>query len=462
MNRQLFVCILIFSMLTWQRIYAQQEKHIAGLSELVQMSLAHSPGLRTDSAAVRIKDAQLAAAKYNWLPSLKLNYQTDLGTNNNLPGGYFSYGIVPSNSKVRERGTSSTILTDLGVAFFDWEIYNFGGFEAEQKVASSDLRVEQLHFEQSKYDLQYNIANAYLQLTRLNNLLGIQYQNILRNTEIKRTIRALAISGIKAGVDTSIAEAELSKSRLTYLELNNQFKQVQQQLSYISGIAPESIFPDSLLEDRIINNTALFFAMPVDTANHPSINLYNAMRQNSVDKETLIRKSYLPKVSFEAAAWGRGSSVSAKDEFRSLGNGIGFERGNYLVGFGISYNIIDLKKSKLQLRTQQANTDYTQKKLEEQQALLSAAISEADIELSTAESRLKEIPQQLNAANAAYRQKLSLYKNGLTDIIELNTALSVLYRAETDYTNAKFLFCRAVFQKAIATNQLPHLINSLK
>lgn len=449
-------------MLTWQQVYAQDENHITGLSDLIQMSLNHSPGLHADSAAILIKDAQLAAAKYNWLPSLKLNYQTDIGTNNNLPGGYFSYGIVPSNSRVRDRGTSSTILTDLGIAFFDWEIYNFGGFEAQQKVASSDLQVQQLHFEQSKYDLQYKIATAYLQLTRLSNLLSIQYQHILRNAEIKRTIRSLAISGIKAGVDTSIAEAELSKSRLTYLELNNQFKQVQQQLSYISGIAPENIYPDSLLEDRIINNAALFFAAPIDSVNHPSINLYNAIRQNSVDKETLIRKSYLPKVSFEAAAWGKGSSVSAKDQFRSLGNGLGFERGNYLVGFGISYNIVDLKKSKLQLRTQRANTDYAQKKLEEQQALLSTAISEADIELSTAESRLKEIPQQLNAANAAYRQKLSLYKSGLIDIIELNAALSILYRAETDYTNAKFLFCRAVFQKAIAANQLPHLINSLK
>ncbi len=125
-------------------------------------------------------------------------------------------------------------------------------------------------------------------------------------------------------------------------------------------------------------------------------------------------------------------------------------------------NIIDYKKSKLQLHTQQASSNYVQKRLEEQQALLSSSIGQADIELSTADSRLKEIPQQLTAANAAYRQKLSLYKNGLTDIIELNTALSVLYRAETDYTNAKYLFCKAVFQKAIVTNQLSFLINSLK
>ena len=460
MKRFISVCTMLAC--TVSGVYAQQEKNTSGLSEVLQKALNHAPGLIADSAAIAIKDAQLTATQYNWLPSFKLNYQADLGTNNNLPGGYFSFGIVPSNSKVRVDGNASTILTDLGIASLDWEIYNFGMYGAQKKVAVSDLQVEQLHFEQSKYDLQYNVIGYYLQLARLHDLLNIQYQNILRNTEIKRTIHSLAVSGIKAGVDTSIAEAELSKARLVYLELNNQFRQVQQQLSYISSIPATHLFPDSVFEDHIINSYQKMIMLPADTANHPVINLYNALYQNSLNKEMLIKKSYLPKVSLEAAAWGRGSSVSSSDDFRNLGKGFGFERGNYLVGVGVTYNIIDYKKSKLQLHTRQASSNYVQKRLEEQQALLSSSIGQADIELSTADSRLKEIPQQLTAANAAYRQKLSLYKNGLTDIIELNTALSVLYRAETDYTNAKYLFCKAVFQKAIVTNQLSFLINSLK
>ncbi|MFT3704412.1 MAG: TolC family protein [Agriterribacter sp.] len=462
MIKSICLCIIIICTITSSYVYAQEPNQIISLKELLQKSVANAPNLITDLAAVDVKDAQLAAAKYNWLPALNLNYQADIGTNNNLPGGYFSYGIVPSNSKVRIDGNSSTILTDLGIVSLDWELYNFGAFAAQQKVAASDLQVEKLHFEQSKYNLEYTTISYYLQLARLQNFLQIQYQNILRNTEIKRTILALAISGIKAGVDTSIAEAELSKARLIYLELNNQFKQAQLQLSSISGIPSDHLFPDSLFQDYLIKNVMSVTAATADTMDHPTIQLYNALYRNSLDKETLIKKSYLPKISLEAAAWGRGSSVTASDEFRNLNKGLGFERGNYLVGVGITYNIIDYKKSKLQLRIQQASTAYSQKQLQEQHVLLSTSINEADIELTTADNRLKEIPQQLKAANAAYRQKLSLYKNGLTDIIELNTALSTLYRAETDYSNAKFLFCRAVFQKAIATNQLTLLINSLK
>ncbi len=444
------------------RVHAQEHASTVSLQALLQQVNATAPSIVSDSAAVNVKQAQLEATRYNWLPSLKFNYQANVGTNNNLPGGYFSYGIVPSNSKVRAEGNSSAILTDVGIASFDWEVYNFGAYSAQQKVAASDVQVEQSRMEGARYQLQAFTIDNYLQLVRLQDLLSIQSQNILRNTEIKRTIRSLAANGVKAGVDTSIAEAELSKARLTYIELANQLRQAQLQLSYISNIPPEQIIPDTTMEQALLQHYTSAVSETADTANHPLMLYYRQLYRNSLDKETLVKKSYLPKVSLQAAAWGRGSSVSATDEFRSLPSGIGFERANYLVGVGITYNLFDLKKKQLQLHVQKANTRYAQQKLSEQHQLLTVNTSQAEAELSTALERLDEIPHQLAAAQAAYRQKLSLYKNGLTDIVELNAALSILYRAETDFTNAKYIFCKALFQKAITENKVTPLLNLLK
>ena len=415
-----------------------------------------------DSAAIRIRQAQETATRGNRLPSLKLNYQVDAGTNNNMPGGYFSYGIVPGNSKVRAAGNSNTILSDLGIAAFDWELYNFGGYEAQQKAARSDVYVEQARFAQTKYQWQAYTISYYLQLLRLDDLLAIQLQNIQRNTEIRRSIQALAQSGMIAGVDTSIAEAELSKARLNYLELSNQLKQIQLQLSAISGIAPERIVPDTGFTTQLIQYNTLLPLQEPDTAHHPVISFYRSMYQNSLDKEELVKKSYNPKVSLQAAVWGRGASVSPADEFRPAAKGLGFERGNYLVGMGITYNIFDAKRKNLQLNIQKATTGYAQKKLDEQQSLLSLSISQADAELQIARDRLQEIPHQLSAAQVAYRQKFSLYKNGLTNIVDLNAALTILYRAETDYTNANYLYCKALFQKAVNENQVDVLLNTIK
>ncbi|MBX3256308.1 MAG: TolC family protein [Chitinophagaceae bacterium] len=441
--------------------YGQQSSPVITLTQMLERVQLNAPSLMADSAAIGIKKAQFEASRYNWWPSLRLNYQIDVGTNNNLPGGYFSYGIVPSNSRVRQEGNASTILTNIGIASFDWEIYNFGAYEARQQVAESDLKVEQSGFERSRYSMQVAAIDHYLQLIQLGDMMQIQSRNIIRNQEIKRIIHALAVAGIKAGVDTSIAEAELSRARLIELELSNQMKKNQLRLSYISGINTEKIVPDTLLEDRLISRYASFLMMDPDTASHPLLLYYKALHQNSLDKEAWVQKMYMPKVALQAAIWGRGSSVSASDEFRALSKGMGFERGNYLLGVGVTYNIFDNKRKKLQLKTQQAGTEYALKKLGEQEAEMAVALQQAQVELTTAYSRLLEIPRQLEAANAAYRQKLSLYRNGLTNIVELNTALSILYRAETDYTLARYMFCKALFQKAMVENQLPLLLQTL-
>jgi adhesin transport system outer membrane protein len=440
-------------------VHAQQQ---VTLKDLLNKVNQKAPGLLADSSAIFIKQAQATETRSNWLPNLKLNYQTDIGTNNNTAGPYFGFGIIPSNSRgVRTDNNTSAVLVNLGIASFDWEIYNFGAYAAQNKVANSDIAVQQNQFQQSKYKLQAFAIGNYLQLLRLEDYLLIQSRNIERNQQIRRSIQSLAKSGIRPGVDTSIAEAELSKARLTYIELDNQLKQTQLQLSAISGLAYQSIVPDTLAETRLIAQTNIPDLIATDTANHPIISYYRSIVQNSQQREDLVKKQYNPKILLEAAAWGRGSSVDANDQFNQLSTGFGFSRDNYLVGIGISYNLFDLRRKQLKLRTQRAETNFAQRNLDEQRSLLSLGVSQADVELNTAKQRLAEIPNQLKAATAGYRQKLSLYKSGLTDIIELNAALNILYRAETDYAQARFAYTSALFQKAVTGNQINTVLNLL-
>jgi outer membrane protein TolC len=440
---------------------AQQSTPVT-LKQLLARVDQQAPTLLTDSAAIRIRQAQAAETRSNWLPNLRLNYQADVGTSNNTTGPYFGFGIIPSSSGGIHNTNVTTALSDnLGIAALDWEVYNFGKYGAENKVANSDISVEQSQFAESKYDLRAYTIGSYLQLLRLQDFLGIQYRNIQRNQEIRRSIESLAKSGIRAGVDTSIAEAELSKARLNYIELTNQQKHVQLQLSEVSGFPYQSIVADTSVEMILIGQPSAYL-FPADTTNHPLINFYRSVYENNLQREDLVKKLYNPKISLEAAVWDRGSSVDANGQYNSLSTGYGFQRDNYLVGIGISYNLFDLRRRQLKLRTQKASTDYSLKKLQEQQQLLSISASQADVEMQTALDRLKEIPKQLKAANEGYRQKLSLYRNGLTDIVELDAALNILYRAETDYMQAKYDYANALFQKAITENQVNSVLTLLK
>ncbi|PTS95620.1 TolC family protein [Pedobacter sp. HMWF019] len=454
----LLICLLINAL----EICAQQSRPVLHLQDLLNQISVRSPELISDSASVQIRRSMAQQTRYNWLPSLKLNYQTDIGSNNNVAGPYVGFGIVPSNSRgVRTESNTSAVLGDLGIAALEWEIYNFGGYHAQNEVATSEVKVEENRFKVSKFELQNFGIDAYLKLYHYQNMLAIQQKNIDRSLEIRQSIQALARSGLRAGVDTSIAEAELSKSRLNKIELNNQYAQLQLQLAAISGLKSSYIIPDSTIAANLIMHASLLEPLTPDTIGHPGLRYYRSLYQSSLEKEKLVKKSYAPKIMLEAAAWGRGSSVDANDHFGSLGEGMGIDRSNYLVGIGITYNLFDIKHKQLQLHTQKLVSDFALKKLKEQQVLLESSSDQAALEFNTALQRLQEIPHQLHAAEAAYRQKLSLYKNGLSDIIELNTALSLLYRAETDYATAKYTFCRALFQRSVAQNKVDTFLKSL-
>jgi adhesin transport system outer membrane protein len=223
----------------------------------------------------------------------------------------------------------------------------------------------------------------------------------------------------------------------------------------------QSIVPDTVAESKLIGQAAVTQLAQPDTADHPLINYYKSIYQNNRLREDLVKKQYNPKIMFEAAGWTRGSSIDGSGRYGSLANGFGFDRDNYLVGVGVSYNLFDIRRKQLKLRTQKAITGYAARQLDEQRQLLAVNNSQADVELNTAMKRLQEIPNQLKAANAGYRQKLSLYKSGLTDIIELNAALNILYRAETDYVQAKHAYSSALFQKAVSQNQVNSVLNLL-
>src|SRR3569833_2459505 len=320
--------------------HAQQSTPIT-LKELLSQVTQKAPSLLTDSAAILIRQAQAAETRSAWLPNLKLNYQADIGTSNNTTGPYFGFGIVPSSSGgIRSTSVTTAIGDNLGIAALDWEIFFFGLYGAQNRVANSDIQVEQNQFAESKYQLQAYTIGSYLQLLRLQDFLNIQYRNIQRNEQIRRSIQSLAKSGVRAGVDTSIAEAELSKARLNYIELNNQLKQVQLRIAEISGLPYQSIVPDTTVELSLINQPSAYL-FTADTANHPIINFYQSVYQNNIERENLVKKLYNPKISLEAAAWARGSSIDGDGNFNSVSNGYGFDRGNYLVGLGISYNLLD-------------------------------------------------------------------------------------------------------------------------
>jgi outer membrane protein TolC len=408
--------------------------------------------------------ASVTEVKDRRLPSLNLFEQVDAGTSNNLGAAYFSGGIVPSVSGVSARpeniGTVST--GNIGVAYLQWQATNFGGYKAGIREAYSRLKIDTMDLERERFYLAGIVLQSYLDLIRNYELSLIQLENLRRADTIRLAIRNYVVSGMRPGVDSSLAEAEYSKARLTYLDIYNAYKQSKVQLSLLTALDTAAINPDlgndSLLVGSLTSRSYSDSVRP----GHPFLDYFHSIYENSQAREALIRKSYLPKLYVLAAGWMKGSSIMPNGTIdKDLGSGLGYSRYNYLFGLGITYDLFDLRRQKDRLNVQRYQTEAALHNYEEQEESLKNAGLQASVNLRTAVEKFNEIPIQLSAAGDAYRQRLTQYNAGLSNIIDLTNALYVLNRAQTDLINTKDGVWRAIVQKAYADNGIYQLLSIL-
>ena len=447
------------------RAQVSRPGRVLSINDAVSLALRNYPSIRAREAQVRSGMAAVTETKDRRLPSLNLFEQVDAGTSNNLGAAYFSGGIVPSVSGVsaRPENTGTVSSGNIGVAYLQWQASNFGGYKAGIQEAYSRLKVDTMDLDRERFYIASMVLQSYLDLIRNYELSLIQWENLRRADTIRMAIRNYVISGLRPGVDSSLAEAEYSKARLNYMDVYNTFRLSKVQLSLLTALDTAAISPDQGDDSLLLG--WLRSADYKDTARpgHPFLSYFHSIYENSQSKEQLIRKSYLPKLYVLAAGWMKGSGIQPDGTInKDLGSGLGYSRYNYLFGLGITYDLFDLRRQKDRLNVQRYQTEVALHNYEQQEQTLNNASLQASVNLNTAIGKFNEIPVQLNAARDAYDQRLTQYNAGLSNIIDVTNALYVLNRAQTDVVNTKDGVWRAIVQQAYARGDIYQLLSTLK
>ena len=455
----LFVALLVWGMPT-----SAQE---LSLNKAIDMALQHYPSILARQSRIYAGQASVTETRHQRLPSLNLFEQIDAGTSNNLGSAYFSAGIVPSISGVSARpeniGTVSS--GNIGVAYLQWQVTNFGGFNAAVQEARSELHIDSMDLQREKFYISSILLQSYLDLMRMYELTGVQWENLQRADTIRMAIRNYVISGLRPGVDSSLAAAEYAKAYLDYLDVKNRLQHARVQIALLTGLDTSAIGPDLLNDSLLVGTIDTLGQTPAAlySVNHPYLDYSHSIYENGQAQERLIRKSYLPKVYFLGAGWLKGSSINTNGTLdKDLYSGLGFTRSNYLGGLGITYDLFNSRREKDRLHVQQFHTEEALHNYEQQQLTLNNAALQASVDLGTAISKFHEIPIQLNAARDAYAQRLTQYNAGLSNIIDLTNALYVLNRAQTDLINTRSGVWSAIVQRAYAAGSIQQLLSTLK
>ncbi len=456
-------CITVFSILLIilsSNVFAQTKKY--SLSSLILSAHSYQPVLMQKKALIESSKAFITDTKHSFLPQVKFGEQLDLGSANSVAGSFFTLGITPSTSGgIREANIGQPITSNVAVIYSEYELENFGLNQAKLNTASSYLKLAETDLKKEQYFLDFNIAKLYLNILRNQYRLGADRQNIDRYQSVFKVIQALTVAGIKPGADSSLAKAELSKTKISFNQTLGIVNQLKEQLAYLTGIPGNSISVDSLPINPMNKiPTASDFSM--DSINNPLVDFYAKKRDIYVANQRLISKTYLPKILLAGSSWARGSSIQYNDQYKSLSTGLGYQRFNYAVGVAFVYNLFNgiTKRDKLAInRYQLLASEYD---LQQQKLFLQLTSNQADNALQTTLANLTELPVQFQSAQDTYQQKMAQYKAGIISLIDLTNASFVLYRSQTDYIETLYDWYMSQLDKATATGNLTQFIQTIK
>ena len=443
-----------------------QAQKVLTIKDAEQLALTNYGTIKAKANQLNASKAYLTETRAEQLPDVNLSAQQDYGTVNGQNGplyGYRGFSVASSGPALQHQNWNSAFGA-LYLANVSWDFFSFGKAKEKVKVQRSAVSRDESDLVQEQFQHEIRVAGTYLNLLAAQQLSKAQADNLNRAIELQKVVVARVKNGLNAGVDSSQANAEVSNARIALTNTQQTEQEQGNLLAQYLGIPPQDFVLDSAFVTKAPANADP--QSQISNENHPLLQFY----QNRINVSDELAKYYntfaYPTFSFFGTYQGRGSGfkwdygTNQSDYTGSYGAGVEPTRSNYLLGVGLIWNIANPFRVHYQVKSQQYTSAQYKDEYDLVSKQLSAQLVLAETRISNALKNYHEVPEEVRAATDAYHQKLTLYKNGLSNIVDFTQALYVLNRAEVDNYIARNNVWQAVLYKAAATGDFGIFINN--
>ncbi len=459
LNSLLWLLLMIFST-------GFAKAQVITLKDAVQTALTNYGTIRARANYVQASKATVKQASKDYLPDLSLSFQQDYGTVNGQTGplyGYRGLSTASSGPPLAEQNWNAAFGA-LYLANVNWDFFTFGRAKEKIQLSKAAVARDESDFQQEQFQHGIRVAAAYLNLLAAQRLTQSWQKNLDRAVTLQSVVVTRARNGLNAGVDSSLANAEVSNARIALTRSKDAEQEQANILARFMGIPPQEFLLDSVFIARI--PTALYAQAATSQEQHPVLQFYQRRIDLSKEQVSYFKTFNYPTFSLFGVFQGRGSGFDydygaqdSKGFTRSFGKGIDPVRANYLLGVGMVWNLTN----PLRIHEQVASQKFISKALQDEYELvdqqLRAQLALADNKIRNAVDNYREVPVQIKAASDAYLQKTVLYRNGLTNMVDITQALYALNRAETDRDIAYSNVWQALLLKAAASGDFGLFMN---
>ncbi len=437
------------------------------LREAIETGMENYGIVKAKEKYAQASQETVKQARRDYLPNLNLSAQQDYGTVNGQNGpmyGFGGLGVASSGLPLADQNWNAAFGA-LYLVNMNWDFFTFGRTKQRINLAKADATRQQKDYQQEQFQQQIRIASAYLNLLASQRLLISQKKNLDRTIVVQSNAATRVKNGLLAGVDSTLASAEVSKAKISLNQLKEQVKVQNAELVRLMGVAPTDFVADTTMVARIPGAT-LEAPETSDEAN-PIRQFYQSRIAFSNQQEKVFRREYWPTFSlfgiFQTRASGFNSNyASDQTSFtKNYWDGISPSRQNYLMGVGVTWNLTTIARSSKKVAAQKLISEGLEEEYKAVDIQLKAQLDAANARIDYALQNYNEAPRQVKAAQQAYKQRTTLYSNGLTNLVDVTQALYTLNRAETDrdviFTNV----WQALLMKAAATGDINLFMNEL-
>jgi outer membrane protein TolC len=410
--------------------------------------------IKAKSNYVNASRATVNQSKKDYLPNLNVSMQQDYGTVNGQNGPLYGLGLavassgLPLSSQNWNAAFGALYLTNV-----NWDFFTFGRARERIKVSESLVVRDQSDLEQEQFQHQVRVAGAYLNLLAAQRLIRSWENNLVRAAALKNVVVTRAKNGLIPGVDSSLANAEVSNAKISMIQARDYEQEQASRLAQLMGITTQEFRLDSLFVTKIPGTIS--DSLP-DNKNHPLLHYYNNRITVSNRQAKYYQTLSYPSLSLFGVFQGRGAGFSssyASDQRAYTTNyleGIKPVRANYLLGIGATWNLTSILRMRQQVLAQKFVSNALQDEYDMIDNQIQNQLLLSQNKIRNAVASFTEAPIQVQSASDAYLQKSVLYKNGLSNIVDITQALYVLNRAETSRDVAFINVWQALLLKAAA------------
>lgn len=462
LTRYLFYVFLGF----FCALEADGQQKVMTMKDAEQLAISNYGSIKAKANQLNASNAYLKETKTEYLPDVSISGQQDYGTINGQNGPLFGYhGLsVASSGPALGKQNWNAAFGGLYLANINWDFFTFGRSVEKVKVQKTVVSRDETDLAQEQFQHQVRVAGTYLNLLAAQQLVKAQQDNLDRSLDLQRVVVARVKNGLNPGVDSSLANAEVSNARIALTNAQQTEQDQGNQLAQYLGITPQSFLLDSVFVTQPPVNVEIKPSLNPD--DHPLLRYYRNRIGVSDEAAKYLNTFSYPTFSLFGVYQGRGSGFGSgyltnqNDYTSSYGSGVDPTRYNYLFGIAMVWNITNPFRVHYQVKSQKFTSEQYRneyelvgQQLRDQQVL-------AETRISNALKNFNEVPVEVKAASDAYIQKFALYKNGLANIVDFTQALYTLNRAEVDKDIASNNVWQALLYKAAATGDFGIFINN--